>query len=83
MKRSDGKTKKRKKDRFRSHNLASTLSQIPIEEEAPGEEFFDAIENPLPLPKKHVHKQMDFGIQFQAEQLKFDVAIPDYDDFEL
>jgi hypothetical protein len=47
------------------------------------EKFVDLIENPLPVPKKHERKQMDFCIQPKFEQLKFDVAIPEYDDFDI
>lgn len=41
------------------------------------------LENPLPLPKKHVHRQMDYQYQVAEQDMKFDVEIKDDDDFDL
>lgn len=41
------------------------------------------IENPLPLPKKHVKKTMDYGIEIPPEQMGFDIETSDMDDFDV
>ena len=41
------------------------------------------IDNPLPLPKKHVKKTMDYGIDVAEEQMKYDRDVRDDDDFDL
>ncbi|MDR2045346.1 MAG: hypothetical protein LBQ15_13530 [Clostridium sp.] len=46
-------------------------------------EAIQYIENPLPVPKKHVKKTMDYAFEPEKDQLKYDLAIPDYDDFDL
>ena len=41
------------------------------------------IENPLPLPKKHVKKEMDYQYDVAQEDMKYDVEVPENDDFDL
>ncbi len=41
------------------------------------------LENPLPLPKKHVHRQMDYQYPVRDQDMKFDVEIKEDDDFDL
>ena len=41
------------------------------------------IENPLPLPKKHVKKTMDYAFVPENTQMKFDVEISESDDFDV
>ena len=41
------------------------------------------IESPLPLPKKHVKKNMDYAINPQAIDMKYDVLVSDSDDFDI
>lgn len=41
------------------------------------------IENPLPLPKKHVRKELDYAYEVKAEDMKYDVPVNDTDDFDL
>lgn len=41
------------------------------------------IENPLPLPRKHVKKTMDYKIDITEEQMKYDVEVKENDDFDL
>lgn len=41
------------------------------------------IENPLPLPKKHVRKELDFQYEVPADKMKFDIDIKDSDDFDI
>ena len=41
------------------------------------------IENPLPLPKKHVKKEMDFDRDIKEAQLEFDFPAEENDDFDV
>lgn len=41
------------------------------------------IENPLPLPKKHVKKEMDYQYPVEEKDMKYDVDVPENDDFDL
>ncbi len=50
--------------------------------EAPAGPKVTLIENPLPLPKKHVHKEMDYGYEVSDEQMHFDSEITADDDFD-
>ncbi len=40
------------------------------------------IENPLPLPKKHVHREMDYGYDVPEAQMHYDVSVAESDDFD-
>lgn len=41
------------------------------------------LDNPLPLPKKHVKKNLEFSIEPKEEDFKFDIDIKDDDDFDI
>lgn len=41
------------------------------------------IENPLPLPKKHVKKTMGYRQEIPLENMHYDIEVPDTDDFDL
>ncbi len=41
------------------------------------------IENPLPLPKKTVKKTMDYKIEVDLEQMKYDIEMNENDDFDI
>ena len=41
------------------------------------------IENPLPLPKKHVKKEMDYQYLVEEKDMKYDVNVSETDDFDL
>lgn len=43
----------------------------------------DPIPNPLPGPKKHVKRELDFEIECNAYQLDFDHQVSENDDFDL
>jgi len=47
------------------------------------EKKIEFIENPLPLPKKHVRKTMDYAFIPEDDQMKYDIAVSDTDDFDL
>ena len=41
------------------------------------------IENPLPLPKKHVAKEMDYQYDVAEKDMKYDLFVSDDDDFDI
>lgn len=41
------------------------------------------IENPLPLPKKHVAREMDYQYAVEEKDMKYDVEVPSNDDFDV
>lgn len=41
------------------------------------------IENPLPVPKKHVKKTMDYDFEPEETKMYFDVWVPNSDDFDI
>lgn len=41
------------------------------------------IENPLPLPKKHVKREMDYEYPVAEEDMKFDIEVDEADDFDI
>lgn len=41
------------------------------------------IENPLPLPKKHVKKEMDYQYVIAEDKMKYDVEVDENDDFDI
>lgn len=41
------------------------------------------IENPLPLPKKHVKKTMGYKKELSPEEMKYDIEVSDDDDFDI
>ena len=50
--------------------------------EAPAQEKSRFIENPLPLPKKHVKRTMDYDYEIAEEDMHYDVETAAEDDFE-
>lgn len=50
--------------------------------EIPRQKEIKYIENPLPLPKKHVKKKMDYAFEVSEEELEFDFEIVENDDFD-
>lgn len=41
------------------------------------------IDNPLPLPKKHVKKSFDYAVEPSADKMDYDIKIKDDDDFDI
>lgn len=65
-----------KKDMTEKKQEEITMQQ----EETPKQVQF--IENPLPLPKKHVKKVMDYPIQPQPSQMHYDIEVDPKDNFD-
>ncbi len=61
--------------------------QVVAEEEVNTEQAVEIksrfIENPLPLPKKHVKRTMDYAFVPENTQMKYDIEIPETDDFDV
>lgn len=55
------------------------------EKDAPAEEKpkVKLIENPLPLPKKHVRREMNYAKEIKGDEMEFDVSVKEEDDFDL
>lgn len=52
-------------------------------EELDAEPKIRFIENPLPLPKKHVPREMDYGMELSEADMEFDVGVSEGDDFDI
>ena len=55
-------------------------ASVQIEETGEKPRF---IENPLPLPKKHVKREMDYAYPVAEEDMKFDIEVDEEDDFDI
>lgn len=53
------------------------------EMESEGDNQVQYIENPLPLPKKHVKRALDYSLQQTAERDDFDYPVSEEDDFDI
>ncbi len=47
------------------------------------EKKINYIENPLPLPKKHIKRTMGYRLDVPEEAMKYDIEVSDNDDFDL
>lgn len=50
-----------------------------IQKPKPGE----YLDNPLPVPKRHVKREMDYGFEPDPDQMFFEIPVSDEDDFDL
>lgn len=41
------------------------------------------LDNPLPVPKRHVKKEMDYGFEPEPDQMFFEIPVSDEDDFDI
>ena len=66
--------------------VKESVKPISQEKVVPKEEISQPvkrIENPLPLPKKHVKKTMGYGVNVSEDQLYYDLEVSPEDDFPL
>lgn len=63
-------------------NSRNVQEQLP-QETAEEKKTVKYIENPLPVPKRHVKKEMDFGFEPDSDLMKYDVMVEENDDFDL
>lgn len=64
---------------------AAEMPEAPAQTAVPGEtpqEKPRFIENPLPLPKKHVKREMDYDYSILEADMHFDVEVTEEDDFD-
>lgn len=61
--------------------VQQTVSDAEAETVEPAKPRY--IENPLPLPKKHVKKEMDYQYEVAESNMKYDVEVAQGDDFDL
>ena len=52
------------------------------EEKPQGTRKVEFIENPLPLPKKHTQRVMDYKLESERNLNGYDIYVPDDDDFD-
>lgn len=63
---------------------AKDADKMPTEETLPETvEKPRFIENPLPLPKKHVKKEMDYQYPVADKDMKYDIEVDENDDFDI
>lgn len=65
---------------------AENTAAVPkVQEKGPEkrEEKKNYIENPLPLPKKHVKKTMGYGTEPAPDKMDFDIDVSEFDDFDI
>ncbi|MDE5931120.1 MAG: hypothetical protein K2H40_01365, partial [Lachnospiraceae bacterium] len=55
----------------------------PVPDETPQPEKPRFLENPLPLPKKHEKRTMDYQYEVAEDQMKFDFEVNVNDDFDI
>ena len=65
---------------------------MQMEEKVPGDmEFMDLgeppkiklIQNPLPMPKKHVRKTMEYGFLPEEDMMHYDIEVDENDDYDI
>lgn len=71
---------KKKTEEIHAASSAGPVLTEPVA--AAQEEKPRFIENPLPLPKKHVKKEMDYGYTVPEADMHYDVEIAEEDDFD-
>ncbi|MDE6063496.1 MAG: hypothetical protein K2G20_02775, partial [Lachnospiraceae bacterium] len=75
------KKAKEKPDKTAKEEKAAAAAP-PVQEKAE-EKKKNYIENPLPLPKKHVPKTMSYRTELSPDKMDFDIDIPEFDDFDI
>ncbi len=74
------KAAEKKQTAGKKQTAEDTVKQNPEEKAAEKKNY---IENPLPLPKKHVPKTMGYQTEPAPERMDFDIDISDFDDFDI
>lgn len=64
-----------------------TVGTVPEKQEAQSRTQSPApgtwLDNPLPVPKRHIKKEMDYGFEPEPDQMFFDIPVSDLDDFDI
>jgi len=61
----------------------NVIGENILQNEEPEKEKPRFLENPLPLPKKHVRKTMEYAFVPESSQMKYDVEVNDTDDYDV
>jgi len=61
----------------------NVIGENILQNEEPEKEKPRFLENPLPLPKKHVRKTMEYAFVPENSQMKYDVEVKDTDDYDV
>ena len=64
-----------------AQKINQAIAEIHKQKLVPGKVQF--IENPLPLPKKHVKKAMDYTVSFDESMMHYDIEVDVNDDFDI
>ena len=72
-----------KQDETDGRKAVSTVGKESVKADAEYRNKIRFIENPLPLPKKHVKKTMDYRFEPEEEGMKYDIETAENDDFDL
>lgn len=59
------------------------IPDLVVEEWNEDEPKVKFIDNPLPLPKKHVKREMTYAKELEGEEMEFDVSVGEEDDFDI
>ncbi len=63
--------------------ITEELEMIEITEKSEEPKKPRYFENPLPLPKKHVKREMDYQYPVEEKDMKYDVEVSEDDDFDI
>ncbi len=77
------KKAKEKPDKAAKEEKAAAVAAVPPVQEKAEEKKKNYIENPLPLPKKHVPKTMSYRTELSPDKMDFDIDISEFDDFDI
>lgn len=77
------KKEKEKPAKAAKEEKAAAVAAAPPVQEKAEEKKKNYIENPLPLPKKHVPKTMSYRTELSPDKMDFDIDIPEFDDFDI
>lgn len=72
----------RRRTRHQADGAEDSQSPQGAAEEA-GQREVRYLENPMPLPKKHVKRVLDYGLKSTAEDDDFDFSVAEDDDFDI
>lgn len=62
---------------------AEAVSDEPKGDSAEDKPKVKLIENPLPLPKKHVKREMTYAKEVEGAEMEFDISVAEDDDFDI
>ncbi len=64
-------------------NMLAAESEDKIENAHKEQSHTQFIKNPLPVPKRHVRKEMTYDIEVPADKMNYDILIPDKNYYDI